>query len=164
MRRLGKVLERLLGPILPSRLEGQPTKPTESAPLARRPRPVQPSVASPAAEAKTVRKSRHRTPMPDTRHFGEFNRRLPTQSKPAGSPRKPKFQRDEAYERSPGVGEGLTAIAAGAPVVLVVGRAGTGKTRLVRSLRERPGGERQAVVAPTAIAALNAQAQTIHSF
>jgi hypothetical protein len=162
MRRLGKVLERLLGPILPSRLEGQPTKPTESALPARRSRPVQPSVASPAAEAKTVRKSRHRTPMPNTRHFGEFNRRLPTQGKPAG--RRPKFQRDEAYERSPGVSEALAAIDAGAPVMLVVGRAGTGKTRLVRYLRERPGGERQAVVAPTAIAALSAQAQTIHSF
>src|SRR3954469_2996636 len=162
MRRLGKVLERLLGPILPSRLEGQPTKPTESALPARRSRPVQPSVASPAAEAKTVRKSRHRTPMPNTRHFGEFNRRLPTQDKPAG--RRPKFQRDEAYERSPGVSEALAAIDAGAPVVMVVGRAGTGKTRLVRYLRERPGGERQAVVAPTALAALNAQAQTIHSF
>src|SRR3954453_18202336 len=162
MRRLGKVLERLLGPILPSRLEGQPIKPTESALPARRSRPVQPSVASPAAEAKTVRKSRHRTPMPNTRHFGEFNRRLPTQDKPAG--RRPKFQRDEAYERSPGVGEALAAIDAGSPVVLVVGRAGTGKTRLVRYPREGPGGKREGGVAPTAIAALNAQAQTIHSF
>jgi len=62
------------------------------------------------------------------------------------------------------VSEALASIDAGAPVVLIVGRAGTGKTRLVRYLRERPGGERQAVVAPTAIAALNAQAQTIHSF
>jgi hypothetical protein len=164
MRRLGKVLERLLGPILPSQLEGQPPKPTESAPPARRSRPVPPRVASPAAEANTIRKPRPRTPLPDTRHFGECNRRLPTQGKPADSPRKPKFQRDEAYERSPGVSEALAAIDAGAPVVLVVGRAGTGKTRLVRYLRERPGGDKQAVVAPTALAALNAQAQTIHSF
>jgi ATP-dependent DNA helicase PIF1 len=99
--------------------------------------------------------------MPNTRQFGEFNRRLPKQGKPTGQ--RPKFQRDEAYERSPGVSEALTAIDAGSPVALVVGRAGTGKTRLVRYLRDRPGGERQAVVAPTAIAALNAQAQTIHS-
>ncbi len=81
------------------------------------------------------------------------------QGKPPG--RRPEFQRDEAYERSSGVGEALSAIDAGVPVV---GRAGTGKTRLVRYLRDRPGGERQAIVAPTAIAALNAQAQTIHSF
>src|SRR3954466_13819351 len=162
MLQLAKVLEWLLGPTLPDRLERQPTKPGESAPPARRSRPVQPNVISPTAEAKTARKPRHRTPMPNTRQFGEFNRRLPTQGKPAG--RRPKFQRDETYERSPGVGEALAAIDAGAPIVLVVGRAGTGKTRLVHYLRERPGGERQAVVAPTAIAALNAQAQPIHSF
>jgi len=52
----------------------------------------------------------------------------------------------------------------GAPVVLVTGRAGTGKTRLVQYLKSRPGGELQATVAPTGIAALNARAQTIHSF
>src|SRR3954463_11412413 len=157
MLQLAKVLEWLLGPTLPDRLERQPTRPGESAPPARRSRPVQPSVVGSAAEAKAARKPRHRTPMPNTRQFG-----LPTQGKPAGQ--KPKFQRDETYERSPGVSEALAAIDAGAPVVLVVGRAGTGKTRLVRYLRERPGGDKQAVVAPTALAALNAQAQTIHSF
>src|SRR3954466_6463837 len=162
MLQLAKVLEWLLGPTLPDRLERQPTKPGESAPPARRSRPVQPNVISPTAEAKAARKPRHRTPMPNTRQFGEFNRHLPTQGKPAG--RRPEFQRDETYERSPGVGEAFAAIDAGAPVVLVVGRAGTGKTRLVRYLRERPGGDKQAVVAPTALAALNAQAQTIHSF
>src|SRR3954449_7328590 len=162
MLQLAKVLEWLLGPTLPDRLERQPTKPGESAPPARRSRPVQPNVISPTAEPKTARKPRHRMPMLNTRQSGEFNRRLPTQGKPAG--RRPEFQPDEQYERSPGVGEALAAIDAGAPIVLVVGRAGTGKTRLVHYLRERPGGERQAVVAPTAIAALNAQAQTIHSF
>jgi ATP-dependent DNA helicase PIF1 len=74
------------------------------------------------------------------------------------------FERDEAYEASPGVTEALAAVDAGAPALLVVGRAGTGKTRLVHYLRARPGGELQATVAPTGIAALNAQAQTIHSF
>src|SRR3954447_22659029 len=98
MRRLGKGLERLLARILPSKLEEQPTKPTESASPARRSRPVPPRVASPAAEAKTIRKPRPRTPLPDTRHFGECNRRLPIQGKPAAQ--RPKFQRDEAYERS----------------------------------------------------------------
>jgi hypothetical protein len=160
MLQLAKVLEWLLGPL--DRLERQETKPGETASPPRRPRPVQRSAASSTTKAKATRKPRHQTPMPHTRHFSDFNPRRPKQGKPAG--RKAGFQRDEAYEQSPGVNEALTAIDAGAPVVLVIGRAGTGKTRLVRYLRERPGGERQAVVAPTAIAALNAQAQTIHSF
>lgn len=72
--------------------------------------------------------------------------------------------RDPDYEASPGVAEALAAVDAGAPVLLVTGRAGTGKTRLVNYLKRRPGGELQATVAPTGIAALNARAQTIHSF
>ena len=71
---------------------------------------------------------------------------------------------DQAYEASPGVAEALAAVDAGVPALLIIGRAGTGKTRLVQYLKARPGGERQATVAPTGIAALNAQAQTIHSF
>jgi ATP-dependent DNA helicase PIF1 len=74
------------------------------------------------------------------------------------------FKRDAEYEASPGVAEALAAIDAGMPAVLIVGRAGTGKTRLVQYLKTRPGGEKQATVAPTGIAALNARAQTIHSF
>jgi len=70
--------------------------------------------------------------------------------------------RDEAFENSPGIREALDAVDGGAPLVLVTGRAGTGKTKLIRYLRRRPGGERQAVVAPTGVAALNAGAQTIH--
>lgn len=68
------------------------------------------------------------------------------------------------YEDSPGVREALVAVDGGRPVVLITGRAGTGKTTLVHHLRERAGGETQAVVAPTGVAALNARAQTIHSF
>lgn len=68
------------------------------------------------------------------------------------------------YEDSPGVRGALTAVDSGRPVVLITGRAGTGKTTLVHHLRRRPGGETQAVVAPTGVAALNARAQTIHSF
>src|SRR5262249_9085252 len=64
----------------------------------------------------------------------------------------------------PGVGEALASIDALAPVVLITGRAGTGKTQLVQYIKRRPGGELQATVAPTGIAALNARAQTIHSF
>lgn len=71
---------------------------------------------------------------------------------------------DLAYERSPGVREALAALRAKAPAVMVIGRAGTGKTRLVHYLRRRPGSERQVILAPTGIAALNAWGQTIHSF
>jgi hypothetical protein len=48
------------------------------------------------------------------------------------------------------------------PVVLLHGRAGTGKTTLIRSLKEE--GFRHVIVAPTGIAALNAGGQTIHKF
>jgi ATP-dependent exoDNAse (exonuclease V) alpha subunit len=83
---------------------------------------------------------------------------------PLGSALRPRFERDLHYESSPGVKEVLAAIYGGNPIVLIVGRAGTGKTRLVQYLKALPGGELQATVAPTGIAALNAQAQTIHSF
>lgn len=68
------------------------------------------------------------------------------------------------YEDSPGVREALAAVDSKRPIILIAGRAGTGKTRLVHYLRERSGGDKQAVVAPTGVAALNARAQTIHSF
>src|SRR5262249_43155642 len=74
------------------------------------------------------------------------------------------FVRDEAYEATPGVRLALAAMDAPPPAVLITGRAGTGKTRLVQYIKSRPGGELQATVAPTGIAALNARAQTIHSF
>jgi ATP-dependent DNA helicase PIF1 len=92
--------------------------------------------------------------------FGKFSRGLAAMRSRAAA----QFEVDEAYEASPGVAEALAAVDAGAPAILVVGRAGTGKTRLVQYLKGRPGGELQATVAPTGIAALNAQAQTIHSF
>ena len=74
------------------------------------------------------------------------------------------FRADPSYETTPGIREALAAIDAGAPVVLITGRAGTGKTTLIRYLKNRPGGETQVVIAPTGVAALNAEAQTIHSF
>jgi ATP-dependent DNA helicase PIF1 len=79
-------------------------------------------------------------------------------------PRRTLFTPDPAYEQTRGVKETLAAIDAKAPVILVTGRAGTGKTTLIRYLKARPGGETQIVVAPTGVAALNAEAQTIHSF
>jgi len=77
---------------------------------------------------------------------------------------RPEFIPDKSYESLPGVQEVLRAIDGRDPAVLVLGRAGTGKTTLIRYLRQRPGGDAQAIVAPTGIAAQNATAQTIHSF
>jgi ATP-dependent DNA helicase PIF1 len=56
----------------------------------------------------------------------------------------------------------IDALRSGVPVVLLHGRAGTGKTSLILSLRNE--GLRHVVVAPTGIAALNAGGQTIHKF
>lgn len=49
------------------------------------------------------------------------------------------------------------------PVVMITGRAGTGKSTLVREMA-RLGGPRQVVLAPTGVAALNVGGQTVHSF
>jgi len=56
----------------------------------------------------------------------------------------------------------INALRGGAPMVLLHGRAGTGKTSLILSLRDE--GLRHVVLAPTGIAALNAGGQTIHKF
>jgi hypothetical protein len=56
----------------------------------------------------------------------------------------------------------LAAIRQRMPLLLIHGRAGTGKTTLIQSIKES--GLRVAVVAPTGIAALTAGGQTIHSF
>lgn len=57
----------------------------------------------------------------------------------------------------------LALLRAGAPLILVTGGAGTGKSTLIRYLRARSK-KRMAVVAPTGVAALNAGGVTIHSF
>ena len=57
----------------------------------------------------------------------------------------------------------IEAIEARAPVVLVSGRAGTGKSRLIGRLRAGPQGGRTLTVAPTGIAALNLGVPTIHA-
>ncbi|SFQ17082.1 ATP-dependent DNA helicase [Tranquillimonas alkanivorans] len=71
-------------------------------------------------------------------------------------------RRDREYEALPGVRETLEAIKSGAPVILVSGRAGTGKSRLIDYI-SRFGHGRQAVVAPTGVAALGLGATTVHS-
>ncbi len=56
-----------------------------------------------------------------------------------------------------------SAIAERDPFVFVIGRAGTGKTRLLRMVAQAPD-RTAAIVAPTGLAALTAGGQTIHSF
>lgn len=58
----------------------------------------------------------------------------------------------------------LDLIDSDCPMLFVLGRAGTGKTTLVRRLRMRPGADKMVILAPTGIAAINAGGQTIHSF
>lgn len=59
--------------------------------------------------------------------------------------------------------QALTAIEKHDPVVMISGRAGTGKTTFIRNLL-RDTETKQVVVAPTGVAALNVGGQTIHSF
>ncbi len=56
------------------------------------------------------------------------------------------------------------ALAARTPIVLLTGRAGTGKSHFIRSLVEGNEDFPQALLAPTGLAALNIGGQTIHSF
>ncbi len=56
----------------------------------------------------------------------------------------------------------LEAIEGGCPAIFVTGRAGTGKSTLIRFLSEKIAN--CAVVAPTALAAINVHGSTIHSF
>ena len=57
----------------------------------------------------------------------------------------------------------FSRIAEGAPLVMVLGGAGTGKTTFLHELRRRAG-VRQVFLAPTGVAALQLGGQTIHSF
>jgi len=66
-------------------------------------------------------------------------------------------------KRSPEEQQALAAIKGKQPVIMILGRAGTGKTTLIRSILEQDG-DNQVVVAPTGVAAINAGGQTIHSF
>jgi len=56
------------------------------------------------------------------------------------------------------------ALKSRAPVVLLTGRAGTGKSHFIRTLVEEDPDVPQALLAPTGLAALNIGGQTIHSF
>jgi len=56
------------------------------------------------------------------------------------------------------------ALAAKTPIVFVTGRAGTGKSWLIRALMQEDRTTPQAVLAPTGLAAMNIGGQTVHSF
>ena len=99
---------------------------------------------------------------PDGRgkRLSAFDCRNPRQPPPRSAE---ELKPDLDYEASEGVREALAAIDARVPAVMIHGGAGVGKTHLIHYLRECPGGDRQVVVAPTGIAALNAKGQTMHS-
>jgi hypothetical protein len=56
------------------------------------------------------------------------------------------------------------ALASRAPIVLLTGRAGTGKSHFIRALVDEDEALPQALLAPTGLAALNIGGQTAHSF
>ena len=93
--------------------------------------------------------------------LSDFDKLSPKQppARPSDAPK-----RDLVYENTEGVSDVLTALKGGAPAVLAYGGAGVGKSHLVRYLKALPSGSRQVTVAPTAIAALTSNGQTIHSF
>ncbi len=62
------------------------------------------------------------------------------------------------------VDEALAALDDRTPVVLLTGRAGTGKSHFIRSLVDADPGFPQALLAPTGLAAMNIGGQTVHSF
>jgi hypothetical protein len=62
------------------------------------------------------------------------------------------------------VAEARIALDERTPIVLVTGRAGTGKSHFIRSLVEEDPGFPQALLAPTGLAAMNIGGQTVHSF
>ncbi len=64
----------------------------------------------------------------------------------------------------PAVTEAHQALADRTPVVLLIGRAGTGKSHFIRSLVESDPTYPQALLAPTGLAAMNIGGQTVHSF
>jgi ATP-dependent exoDNAse (exonuclease V) alpha subunit len=77
------------------------------------------------------------------------------------------YRRDMAIPAAspdPAVAEARTALGDRTPVVLVTGRAGTGKSHFIRTLVEEDPGFPQALLAPTGLAAMNIGGQTVHSF
>ena len=64
----------------------------------------------------------------------------------------------------PAIAEAHQALADRTPVVMLIGRAGTGKSHFIRSLVDGDPQYPQALLAPTGLAAMNIGGQTVHSF
>jgi hypothetical protein len=56
------------------------------------------------------------------------------------------------------------ALAGKSPIVLLTGRAGTGKSHFIRALMQEDGAGSAVLLAPTGLAAMNIGGQTVHSF
>ena len=67
-------------------------------------------------------------------------------------------------EITPEYRAGIRLLHEGEPVVLVCGKAGTGKTTFIQYVQEELSRKNIVVVAPTGVAALNSGGTTIHSF
>ena len=70
----------------------------------------------------------------------------------------------EDYENDPDIAPILSAIESYIEPILVTGKAGTGKSTLVKFIRDSGLFPNTVVLAPTGIAAINVTGQTIHSF
>lgn len=92
-------------------------------------------------------------------------RRFPSSKSAAQGPTivTKKKPRDMEYEAQDGVAEALEAVRSDAPLIMLSGSGGTGKSRLVRYLKDSFDTKRQLEVAPTGIAAMNIGCSTIHS-
>jgi len=93
--------------------------------------------------------------------LGEFNEGINT-----SGPSLPVLQEEYLpdFADEPGAQKALETIDSGENYIFLLGRAGTGKTTLVRHVMQSRGTRRQVALAPTGIAALNVRGQTIHSF
>jgi len=76
----------------------------------------------------------------------------------------PESEFEPDFANEPEAQEALKAIDSGTDCIFILGRAGTGKTTLVRYIMQSRGDTKQVVLAPTGIAAINVRGQTIHSF
>lgn len=97
-----------------------------------------------------------------TVNIGELNRKAAGGAKRSGSS-SISFDEPEDIEITGEYRKILALIEAGAPLIFVSGRAGTGKTTLVHYLRSALK-KNVVVAAPTGVAALNVGGATIHSF
>jgi ATP-dependent DNA helicase PIF1 len=79
-------------------------------------------------------------------------------SQPSGAPRSP-----DRFVPTPEMEQAFRSIESNQNLLLILGKAGTGKSTFIRELTRRYGNG-LVLLAPTGIAALNIEGQTIHSF